>query len=541
MPPRSSRKRKAERGSDFIAPSSASAPRKRIGGLDFTKSNAYPVFYPAQDTGVQIKTAHAIPGTNLQTDRNVNFVVMATRGEWIRFPPRPFLLTYRIEVKNARYAAGTDAVATKWPNHLLQADRREPLVWIDPQSAATAFFDEAYVSLDGYDINSSTNMRGQMGLYQSVSQIFTTSEERALYYNRSEQMRRAEDETIDTVVTTPFQPAVGQVESVAGESVSHMRPNLAGAVEATSFSSKDPDSAPLTATFGFDSVFCLGYPRDPVLGKLYGRRGEPERNGFLPPETKVAVNLFKPTPGDCHLVRAIPDATYYSDVANAGQQYQKLTIRYIGLELLYESCRLEPLANIRAGRQLTSGKLRYFNDCVKITYANLGPKLSYTFTRFEIRPGSKLAYLLFSFPHQLWYVEDQKKHRGGHPYLPPELDTINIKLNNEKILFDGLKTMGSACPGEGGPRLWYQYLKNKGLTDRPYNDFFPHNGENSYLMAFPLDLTAESIAVPGGNLDIECYWNASLSPSSGILVCMTVQESCLTRSRDRVWTRAILV
>ena len=201
-------------------------------------------------------------------------------------------------------------------------------------------------------------------------------------------------------------------------------------------------------------------------------------------------------------------------------------------------------------RDCTDIKVDYYLDGPVFHSALIPPRVRTANLNYTINPHTHTLYILFQREYQLLADTMQNKNISPVCQFPLNLSSMIFRLNGIKIIFqDGLSFLGGQV---GSPAynskdavLYYNYLRDQNIIDRPFEDMFPFNEETeAFQQAICLNiapfLNTQNPDAREMKFTVELVFLTSESPANTNLVCVAVNEFNIHRSRKGKWEKFAL-
>lgn len=454
--------------------------------------------------------------TNLNQGGVIEFHETIHGDDWVRFTDTPIYIEYRATYNNPDYSD----TSTDEPARLnARANEYKPAVIFPPELGLQSLYSKIEVLVDGYLVGSDSDMSGHNAVYQRFNRLYSRQSQRSKVNQNSMILNTRERSN-----GNPAENAVGirnKLYKIAAERTTH--------VQATG-------DTKLLDRFTFDGNFAVSPPFNYALSNLSSdSMRKTNRNNFFPPNTSIVVRLHPRFPQLCLL-----DYTQIAGVEIYDPALKALNVD-VGLEIRISKICLH-CEVVTFGSDVTKAllerPLKYTFNNVFIDKISLEPNHQQISVASQVPAGAKLAYLGFMCEHHLWYNEKAKRNLSNYMMFPTTLKSLFLKLGGHGYIISdyGLHDLGG-LRGHMSPSLrsYYSDLREKGLTDIPFEEVFP-----KYEPTTPLAQTLLADLRPyklnsGGRLDLTMAFDGALSPSGIKLVVCYVMEKTLTREKDRKW------
>lgn len=460
--------------------------------------------------------------TSLNDQASLTFRARVPYDQFMRLSKNPVMIRFKIrypnpDVKTANDASEEDKAAKWWC--MSSADK--PKVYLDPLLDFATFFSKVDLNIDSKELQyASSSDQSHAAIFSYFSRCLLSDEERNdLYYK--EHMIKS---TVDRNFTLPTAP-------------------LLKAMEDTDFGSQLKGSFRVINASP-ESVFALGYPNNGYLSKLL-KSPLDLQYPFFPPGSEVIFTLHRNQshPG-AFLHTDISDTNYFTGKDAEGTSTADLPLWDVVLDdvcLVTESVKLEHAPTQAAIRGLSKSVLKFPFDYSSLQVAMLEAGRSRTSTKFLIDESTKLIVLGFLEEFQYQWTGSSKKFQSMMTKFPVSLESIEFQMNKEHLCFSQpLSDLSStSLYSSMSARLYYNYLRDKGLFNEEYEDLFPRAADAiNYRQIFILDCTTLRVAA-SSSLDVDCTWSGQ-SPAKMRVACMSVREAMYARDSKKEWTFSIL-
>jgi len=512
------------------------ASRRSVAGS--TRAGSLKGFNYGQSTSYQNPTTdaftrelkHLAPaiGFNHSRGGTAFFELQVGSAEYVRFLNRPIFVQFRGSIPNAfrDQAAGAPAKAAAARYALNATDT--PGLAINPAHDVASFFTHATVSLDNHEVTTHLTNGGHGFLYNAVNAIFSTRE------------NRTRDNTTHLFHTSHER----EIDSAAYKFASR---GLFGA-------DWTDEGHSGMRTCSLDGYPLLSLPLNNALANLSGVSSSSNTQCFLPPGTKVSIQLhFRPNMGDtlewCNESDVDYFATTYSRATAAptaaaptvGRQFKSVAVEPLKVFLGYESFIPKDPGRYH-DKMLAGSPLRMHMDYPLINTYLVPPNLSHCETDMQVPAGAKFGAIGYVWSHQLWPSGAHQRNLSAKFAFPPHLTNMRVTMRDHGTLVDDLGRMvgeGSLTNMKG--HALYSYLRDMGITDDNPDLFIPPGAGGvatavSYQSLIPLDLRPFKLAIPTDLRVTTEFGEANhLSPTGLFLVSIFVIEGKLERGPGRTW------
>lgn len=298
-----------------------------------------------------------------------------------------------------------------------------------------------------------------------------------------------------------------------------------------------------------DGILFLSKPKNLGLNSILQCDTGLNQHPILPPncELKIKLKLNDPLPFRMIDTKMSP-ATYFSDAANtatvppANDKFQGG--KFISLELNEITLTVEKIrwAKEKIQRNMATGSITFNIDQYIFRSRSLPANQTTTLTEFDLPENIGLAYIALGRSNQIYY--DTEGHRSSDMTrwcLPPNLEHINFKLNQNTIIFaNGLKISREQAFNKIDAIQFYNYLRHRNLTDDSFESFFSKKGNIGFKHIFPIDLTNYNMEKPS-KIQIDCTWSPK-SPADYYCILFAPQSVTIHKpSRDSIWQTSATV
>lgn len=185
---------------------------------------------------------------------------------------------------------------------------------------------------------------------------------------------------------------------------------------------------------------------------------------------------------------------------------------------------------------LAKGNTSIFSD-IGITRLSGCPAQREFLSVWENLPPTGLVYVAFVMDFQIF--GDHQRHKAADAtkfVLPEHLSKISFFVNGDAVLFpQGLSIpAGLMAHNSKDARLFYEYMVNRGLTDLPFDAFFPRKGQ-SLIQAFPIDLRSYQLT-EYFEFKVEAHFHEGKSPT-GLYLFIACPTQCPfeKKGNERYW------
>lgn len=474
--------------------------------------------------GIQPKAEHITTDflspeeTNLNQQASISFRIRIPPDQFLRLAKNPIMIKYKIRYPNPAYEAEGDTAAKKVAKHWLMSINKAPSVYIEPLEEFAFFFSKVDLNIDSRELQyASSSDQSQAAILSHFNRCLLNDSERNMLYFKHNMIK----ETADRKFNAPTD-------------------NLKKALYTTDFGGiKDDDVSSRIINTAPESVFGMGYPNNGYLSKIL-KSPLDTQYPFFPPGSEIVYTLHRnqTVPGQ-YLHSDIVDGNYFGGASATDVPDYDVVLEDVCL--VTQSVRLEHAPTQMAIKGLSKAVMKFPFDYSTLQVAMIEHGRSRTTTKFLIDESTKLIQIGYLEEHQYQFTKSKNKFTSALTKIPKLLDSIEFRLNKEHLCFSqplsdltstGLYKSMSA-------RLYYNYLRERGLFDGEYEDLFPRDAADcNYRQIFVLDCTTLRVA-GSSSLDIDCIWNGA-SPPSLRMVCVSVREAMYSRDSKSDWHFSIL-
>lgn len=487
---------------------------KRVSGMMFGTQSKYPKWEP-QIESVMGWEWTAVPGTSVANESELRFQMTTARGIHTRFPTKCFyfkiLTTYRNPgyVQNGEGAERLERLSTQ------AVQGRAPPHYIDPDVGLFwTVFEKMEVMVDGVVVT----WRGPHAsgtyhaFYQKLERSFLPRGERTRVCDVKERARTTKD--IEYIVAN------------GGDTT----PAFKAMAATLDHDTNDPEAAhEITALSSVDALWPFGR-RDRNLNRLAGRTDD-LTNSLLPPQTVVEVRLTKRNPSHAYVqcdATRLTDAAVFThtpaplgnadDAVNRGAVPTSISL--VDFKILVQSVKLKD--------SIPRNRLKFYHDVVGMRHRLIPPGVDAATLTFAIERGTRFAYVVACYSHQLNYQANQNKNMVARFPALTNLESVKFVLGETPLIsaepINGLRSGPTATPAS---YQVFSYLSERRLFDEPFLRFRPTGvHDNCYLAGImPLDFTLLDEKQLDSELKIHLKFSDQMSPQNAVVFCATVSEA----------------
>lgn len=468
--------------------------------LNFSKSRKYPSNHI---TSPMLTKVEPVSGTNLKSDKVLEFKVDAGPYSAWQFCLLPILVKYKIKVGGV-FATST-ALAPANAEGVQGTALHTNAFFINPLLGASTFFESAEVRIHNTVVTGSGNLGpSSQYLYQGLNRLFARTKDLEkicgdahLLINTEEERDFADpsDKFMEVLQATDF------LDSANGQSI-------------TSFASLD----------GFPFIGLDSFSLSRVHGKCL-----PQERQVFPPNTKLVIKLN----------RTYPDWSRFEFNGSASNYFSadpaaKNPTTY-GIEVILEEVSLMGYTITIPSNWTYPSKMLYTFDRVKFMEYGVASSQYKTTDSINVDKGTGVVMVAFVMSHQTTLIPNQYKALNPRFSFPETLKSVSIKVPGEKpLLFNMNEKLSDLDTADRSPtvRAYYSYLKNKAkVLDIPFSKMFPRAKEGvkkySFRQAIFIDLSNEECASRDFDLLVTCNWSEPTMGSGRIVSFCVKQESLL--------------
>jgi hypothetical protein len=491
-------------------------PAKRTAAMSFDPQARYPELVPGIKSVVS-KEWQPVPGTLVESENEMVFIMTTPRDRWLRFKPLCFFLQYLCSYKNPDYtseaADGADPVRANYRRVHTKALNRLPAAYVDPDLGMySTTFARADVLMDGTMVTGRGNV--PLGLmqafYQKITRSYLTRSERAEICGTRERIRRSTD--IDYANNT--------MSNAQKDSAAPLEFNQAFPAEGV---------LALTAFASADGIWPFSR-RDPNLNKTHGRQGQAS-GSLIPPGTTIEARFTRHTPQWSYIqmdAAHLTDEVALSNTAatvgtrtNQGNAASEIEIKLKKFAILYELLELETPLNKRT--------LKFYHDVASVSTYQLAANVDTAFLNVPIERGARYIYIVPCYAHQLRYNPTQRKNQVMRFPTLDNLASIKLVIGDTPIYSDTpVDGLHDGKPVTPASVHMYNYLAERKLFDEPFHKFrcTRINNEKNYIGGIlPVDMTTYPDGTLPAELKMTFQFSGATSPANVQVAVVSVFEA----------------
>lgn len=452
-----------------------------------------------------------VAGTNLSKDKIISFELETGPDEFISLPQLPFYITYQAKHGEAPYTAQSLLEADTLNNNDLVK-----LAYFPNTLGASCLFEQVEAHINGFKLNSISNLGKLQYLWAAMNRYFSTMDERVKMFG--DDMAQIVDGDAKRNWTAPSEELLANCKSMQFFS----------------------DSAYKTSCFGFDGCSFLG-PRCFANAKLQDKSLSTTPNVILPPNTNLVIKLHL-TDKQCQRIEyPTKSYTYFSSTEETTDltAVYKTKVLIQSLKLVYKSYKL-------SGPTLTkfsNASYSFRHEAINYQQFSVPPGTKYTPFKVLIPERTKLVFICFVRSWQIYPFSSDNKAQYARFCFPKHLMSVTCTLPGKSdVGFEkGYESLNESY-NSSAPKAYYQSLLESRVIDCSYDSLFPEakfaEGEISYRQAIMLDFTQNKINSET-TMNLGVVWDTSLTPTQNdtkhdhelSALVFTVQDAELYREK----------
>lgn len=461
------------------------------------------------------KIASVAPGTSVENDSMLSFVITTGPYEFAKFSHDSFMVELFGRYTNPQYDAAGATNEIKAEKHALRAKTKKPYAYLEPSIAGAALFEKYEVLINQKEVPQ--NIGNYSPYYTRLSKLFSSGS----------------GERDDALTITNISDV--KTQAGPGAAVLYNNPPVymaaTGYLDYHTYNSKRGKTVPvyLEGLFPF-SQNCR------TISSIDGRE---EPHGLIPCNTTIEFRAYKKSPLNQMVGADIAFSGYYQEEQATTDPVEiELTIK--NAVLAYESVHVKP-NKIREmqGKLADKGELIFHYDKPHVQVYSLPQNIRNINQTFVIPASCRILYLAFFKSWQLFYTPAKKKRTSTHLFYPDNLARLSLDFahNQDILIKDGLHDLGNVGHNNHpSQRLFYNYLREKNIFNYDFETLFPTGAERvSGCQAVAVDLKPYMIDSPQ-QLTVKCVFDENLSPSDTYLILFSVHTNGkITYSKREDW------
>ena len=305
---------------------------------------------------------------------------------------------------------------------------------------------------------------------------------------------------------------------------------------------EDKDARAITVRGNLYGIWPLSPPKNFTLDQISRCPSGMNLPPLLPPQTELTIRMRLAEPlykraidsmqGDDNFfsnTNPVDTAHNFRDPVNSDFHYDIKSMYLLAERIKWDDEQIQ--------RQLERGEQGWFFE--QYVFRNTGLEKGRVVSHVldTVPPRTRLIYLFVCKSNQLYRDGNNIRSSDCSRFaIPSNLEKVVIRLNGRVILFEsGLTMSRDMAHSQEDSGLFYEYLRDRNLTDDSFETFFPKNGAIGYKNAIPIDLNSFNLEEPG-NMHIELWWDASGCPEDHWASLFMPQEANISRdSPSSIW------